>query len=360
MAEEKILVTGAGGFLGKCFVETAVQLKMKIIATDRNETNLQYAKNLGCEIVYVDLLNKDATLSLFQNVKTVVHIAGLFDFSLPYELLYNANVKAVENILEFSLISGVKKFIHVSSVAVYGIPEIIPIREDGKKRPRNNYEKTKLEGENLVLKYHREKGLPALVLRPTLIYGPGSKYGLALFIGICSLLHAVRREEISMPRSSNIFHNVHVKDVARALIFLLNVEGCEGEIFNCADERPISWGEFFDTILPLFNLRTKNALWMNPLISRYLVPLTEFPPGKWILDYQNKRISKAWGYIKKKFDLKDELLPRLDRDFFGYLVNDFSYDNSKLKNLGFSYEFPDPREGIVETINWYKNNKWIK
>lgn len=51
--------------------------------------------------------------------------------------------------------------------------------------------------------------------------------------------------------------------------------------------------------------------------------------------------------------------PRLDRDLLSFLLGDRVYDNTRLKDLGFTFRYPDPRKGFSDAIKWYQKNKWL-
>ncbi len=353
----KVLITGATGFLGRNVIEL-LRKDYEIIATDLPTADFSGIAEFCAKIIPSDL-TRDNLLTLVSGVDVVVNIAGLFDLSAPPEKLYLVNVDAVERLAKASLKTGVPLFIHISSTGVYGKPERIPCDEDTPPKPRNPYEKSKKAGEDVVLLYTK-KGLPAVVLRPTLIYGPYSMYGYAMLIGLFSLAKELGKKRFPSIKNGPWTHSVHVYDVAEAIRLVIEkwreggAESLYGEVFNVADDTPLRYSDMLSTIAGAVGVE------LNPVIpypiARVLTLLISHSP--FYEDLKEKALS-AWDRLQKEKGMSSPLRPRLDEEWNDYFSGDFMYSTQKIKKyIGFKPKFSF-EEGIKYTVRWYRERKWI-
>lgn len=197
---ERILITGAGGFVGRPLVRT-LQEKSYIIRT----TSRGIAKNAGYEGTgtkehFVLDLGKDDTdyEKLLANVDVVIHLAASVH-TVPksgddLDDYYKINTGGTEQIAKAALAYGVKRFIFLSSIKVNGERNysdekgaILAFKEDDVPNPQGAYAISKLEAEDAIRKICHESKMEFVILRPALVYGPGVK---ANFL---SLLDAVNK-----------------------------------------------------------------------------------------------------------------------------------------------------------------------
>ena len=332
------LVTGAAGFMGHHMVQEAVDCGFKVRATD---TSSRYYgamfDALGVEFVATDLTKKDGLDALLDGVDTVFHVAGIHDYSTPDKLMYAINIGGVENMCEAALRAKVKRFIHWSSVAVYGCNTNPPITEDAEKMvpPLNNYYISKWEGEKVAMKYHKEKGLNVTALRPTGIYGPRSEYGV---YNVFKLVYQDRKKKkiLMAGKGDKIDGFVHVRDVARAAIHAYNNDSMIGEAYNVNDDSRLTSAGFFKMV-------AKELLGIDKEIGG--VPIKIIIPVA--------VISQFFARIFGKKSL-------LEKATIEYLTFDKLWDNSKIKATGFEFLYPDMAKSLKPTLDWYKVNGWFK
>lgn len=358
MQHGRVLINGAGGFLGSHTVEAFVEAGYDCRITDLPSMSLEWAKPLGVEIVPADLRDFEAVSRVCQGVDGIVNVAGVFDFSQPWDVLYAGNVTVTEHMCRAALEAGVDKFVHIASVAVYGEPAVTPMVEDGPKRPKNAYETTKLLGEQVVTRYQREAGLPATSLRPAPIYGPRSRYIHSLMFATASLMAIAPKDSFAFG-DGVLSHHVHVHDVARAAVRLMALPRTIGKAYNCADLTPIRWHRVFGTIGALVGLEPARVLpWSNALMGA-LVPLMVrlWPQSR--LERDNARLGRAWDRVVENHGLVDALRPRLARDMFQYMGRDHVYDTMALRDLGFTWRYPHVVDGLAATYEWLVDHRWI-
>jgi nucleoside-diphosphate-sugar epimerase len=117
----RVLVTGAAGFTGHHMVMEAARAGLQVRATDVSSRHYGALFDaLGVEFVAADLTRREGLDRLLESVDAVFHVAGIHDYSTPDEIMFAVNVKAVENLCDAAVAAGVGRFIHLSSVGVYG------------------------------------------------------------------------------------------------------------------------------------------------------------------------------------------------------------------------------------------------
>ncbi|MGB5399369.1 MAG: NAD-dependent epimerase/dehydratase family protein, partial [Thermoanaerobaculia bacterium] len=175
MAEGKVLVTGAGGFIGSHLTEALLEAGRAVRALDLNLDRIQHlALTPNLQALTCDIRDKKAVDKALAGVCTVFHLAAAhLGASTPDTEFQQVNVDAVKNLVSTANRAGVQRFIHCSSVGVFGRIENPPADETTICRPELTYERTKLEGEKSVLEQGNSGELQVVVLRPVWVYGPG-------------------------------------------------------------------------------------------------------------------------------------------------------------------------------------------
>jgi nucleoside-diphosphate-sugar epimerase len=333
-----VLVTGASGFTGHHVALHAAACGLTVRATDVSSRFYGPAfEARGIEFVAADLTRREGLDALVDGIDAVVHVAGIHDYSTPEALMVAVNVDAVDNMCRAATDAGVKRFVHFSSVGVYGYDwhGKSPVPEDAPKLtpPLNHYNVTKWEGEKAVHRYG-ERGLPAVVLRPAAIYGPRAEYGLF------NVFKQVRKERdksrmlmVGAGDCAEAF--VHVDDVCRAVMHALDTDAMVGEAFNVSDDSRITTAEFF-------NLVCKELYGVE---KRFIhVPKTALLP----VAAASQLAARVLGHKSL-----------LEVATLHYLTHDRIWDNTKLKATGFELSYPTIQSGLGGTLRWYRDNGWL-
>ena len=359
MNRGKVLINGAGGFLGRHTVEVFLEAGYDVRATDLPGMPLDWAEPLGAEAMHADLSDFAEACRVTEGVRGVVNVAGVFHFSATYEDLYRGNVQVTENMCRASLEAGVEKFVHIATVGVYGLPAYTPMDEDGPKNPRGPYEVTKKLGEDKVWEYQQLRGLPAAILRPGPIYGARGKYIYCDVFASTILMGRAEKPWCLAVKDSVFCHHVHARDVARASELLLQLPRTIGNAYNCADRAPMKWNDFFALSNELTGYPPNYKIpYIEPVMKGALRVLPRVFPQK-ILDRINDSIREAWEGVIADDGLDPAICPQIERDLFHYLLGDHIYDTSKLEALGFECEFPRFGDGLRQTHQWMVDQKWI-
>ncbi|MFH1772375.1 MAG: NAD(P)-dependent oxidoreductase [Candidatus Omnitrophota bacterium] len=306
-----ILITGATGFIGKTLLkELAATTNHKITCLIRDPKKAHIVESLGAKVIYGDITDKQS-LKPIESLKfdAIFHSAALV-MSKNYKLLYKTNVIGTENICRLALKLSVLRFVHVSSIAVVGASLQIPVTEDVSYCPTNAYGLSKTEAELKIIEF-RKMGLPAVIIRPPVVYGEEEPHMLKklLFLLKFRLLPLIENGKHKL-------HMAYVKNVASALIYsLTKKEFLKGSFFT-ADEEALTIREIFDIF--------SDAIGTKPAFS---VPLCVNP-----------------------FLLS---LPFLGKRFATF-TKDKIFDISRIKSLGFNPPY-QARKSLELTANSFKH-----
>jgi UDP-glucose 4-epimerase len=310
------LVTGAAGFLGRHLAARLAARGIPVRAALRPGEDASLLRAVGAEIRIADLLDPESLPPLFEGVDRVFHLAAICNFSTPYSALHPTNVVGVERITGLALRSGVKRYLHMSSTSVYGPYRGRPFREDSERAPREDYGRSKAEGERIVWRRMGE-GLRATIARPCTVYGPGCTDGAGKVFS--------RRTSIAaIPGSGRqLLSNVRVEDVAAACVHLSELEAAEGEAFNIADDSHPELGEALAMAAEAFGSRP---------------PRLHLPLGA------VAALARLGGPLAR---LRGRI-PDLELDAVRLLRDDYLVDNSKLRSTGYELRYPDFRTSMRE------------
>jgi dihydroflavonol-4-reductase len=237
-----ILVTGATGFLGHHLVAHLAASGFQVRALVRAHSQTDFLRSLA-ELAVGDVRDRESVDEAVKGCRYVVHAAALFRFWGEERDFEQTNVVGTANVLEAARRHDVEKFIHISTIAVVGLPPAEGcIDEDTPCYPQDAYQRSKLNGETMVRMFCRGAQLPAVILRPGAFYGPWGRYAFnRLFFedplkGIRIQVHGGRR--LNFP--------VFVPDVAHAIVTALQ-QGRVGQTYNLCGE-PISHRQANTTI----------------------------------------------------------------------------------------------------------------
>lgn len=217
MTEKSILVTGASGFLGSAVVRHLAGQGAKVIATGRNTSRLNAIETACARTITCDLA--DGWQGECPQLEAVVHCAAL---SAPWGRkaeFERSNVDATRNAIALARLSGVRRFVHVSTPSLYfRFADQDQVSEETKLPPPvNHYARTKRAAEDLVL----EAGdLDPIILRPRAIYGNGDTTLLP------RLIESARRGPLPLMRDGRAATDMtHVDDVVSAIVAALSLAG---------------------------------------------------------------------------------------------------------------------------------------
>jgi nucleoside-diphosphate-sugar epimerase len=183
MTGTRVLVTGAGGFIGSHLVEALVQegCTVRAFLFDNAEGQPETlelvppAVRSAVEAHLGDLRDADAVRAGMAGVEAVFHLGAVvsapYSFQHPEETIA-VNMGGTLNVLAAARDQGAARVVYVSTCAVYGTPRYTPIDERHPLQPQSPYAATKAGAEGLAMSFHRAYGLPVAIVRPFNTYGP--------------------------------------------------------------------------------------------------------------------------------------------------------------------------------------------
>jgi dTDP-glucose 4,6-dehydratase len=244
----RILVTGAGGFIGSHLVEHLLSLGCAVRAMVRYTSgggrgwldDPQLAA--GVEIVTADVRDYDSTMKAMTGCDAVFHLAALI--GIPYSgvspLAYlRTNVEGTLNVLDAARAHGVARVIVTSTSEVYGTAQVCPIDETHPLHCQSPYAATKAGADQLALSYHRSFGVPVAVARPFNAFGPRQS-DRALIPTIATQLLAGGPVRLGNTSPTRDF--TYVEDIARAMVAIAGADALVGEVTNIGTGGEISVG----------------------------------------------------------------------------------------------------------------------
>jgi nucleoside-diphosphate-sugar epimerase len=225
----RALVTGAGGFIGSHFVPYLAARGWSVRAID------VHAAPPGVSGPNIDYRVQDIRdLSLLgaalEGIDYVFNLASVhLDVHASFEDFEAVNVNALERLVELCSVAGVRRLVQVSSVGVYGHVAAPPASETAPLNPQNDYERTKMAGEQAARRAAARTGLDVVVIRPSWVYGTGCPRTQKLIRSLrsCKFFY--------IGAGRNLRHPIYIDDLLDALILAAQA-GPEvaGQTFNVA------------------------------------------------------------------------------------------------------------------------------
>ena len=235
----KILVTGATGKIGSRFVPRLLAKGHEVRILVRDASKASALIELGAKVVIGDLFNTDTLPAAVEGMDAVIHLAALFRTFTDNEGIVKTNHEGTVALANAAVAAGVKRFVFASTSNVYSPGYRHPAKEDDLVNindPRA-YSSSKIAAEEELLSLHKTKGLDLRILRIAFVYGDKDPH----IAEIIPLLSKMKRH------SGWRMQMVHHLDVAQGLLLLLQTDGLDGEIFNIADDAPVSLYELVDS-----------------------------------------------------------------------------------------------------------------
>lgn len=240
LKDKTILVTGGTGFIGSRLTEKLImQERAHVRVLVRNFTRAARISHLPVEMLPGDVADKAAIRKAVQGCDVVYHCA--YDFGGTRQSQTRVGIQGTRNVCEAVLEADVPRLVHVSSFAVYApMPDGQLTESSPWPKTANGYVLIKRASERLVLDLYRQESLPAVVIQPTLVYGPWSPHwtiapAMSLKTGLVPLVNG----------GSGSCNLVYIDDVVEAMILAAARPGVVGETFLISAENPVTWKTFY-------------------------------------------------------------------------------------------------------------------
>lgn len=229
---EKILVTGATGFVARHLMPLLVDKYSNVFALAREPGKARHLERSGVQVRYADLLDKNSLRKAVENIDVIIHLAALMSDKeyLPSEDFFTVNVLGTRNLIDESY-GKIKHFIHISTVGVYGDFIEKPAEEGHSYGGKlSKYESSKVQAEKLLLDFTAKNNFPFTILRLGQLYGSFMHYGWP------DVFKAMEKKRMFIIGSgNNLLQLTHASDAAQGILKSVLNEKCKNEIFNiCA------------------------------------------------------------------------------------------------------------------------------
>ena len=252
MSDATLLVTGAAGMVGQRVVQQALQAGHQVRALVRSIPTSGPLADLDVQWVKGDLGEPDSLLPALNGAHYVVHTAAHVGDWGPAEKYRAINVVALEHMLTAVEAGGtLRRWIQISSLGVYparhhfGSDESVAVDVRG----LDGYTRTKAEAEVLLRQHIDQFQLPAVILRPGFIYGPGDRHVVPRLV---ERLQAGKMKIIGDGQRE--LNNTYVGNLVDAIFLAIDCDDAVGEVFNVRDHRLVTREEFIGRIADYLQL----------------------------------------------------------------------------------------------------------
>jgi UDP-glucose 4-epimerase len=245
-----VLITGAAGFIGRYVARHFSERNWSVIGTDTAAPENAPLANLK-EYIRLQLPNPALKDLLSQHLPQIcIHCAGRASVALsvsnPSADFYGNTVLTLELLNTIRISAPDCKFIYLSSAAVYGNPETLPVSETHLTNPLSPYGFHKLQGEQLCLEFFKVYGLPTAIVRIFSAYGPGLRR--QVMWDICH--KAIVENSVTLQGTGQESRDfIHALDIAKALMLIATSAPMQGEVYNLATGEEVSIFELSELML---------------------------------------------------------------------------------------------------------------
>lgn len=331
MRNMTVMITGGTGFIGSRLALECLNRghAVKVLGqenTPAESFNRKIVEDRGGQVIIGSVTNINGLPELFQGVDVVFHLAAAqHEMNVPDQKFRDVNVTGTKNILEASILAGAKRFVHGSTIGVYGSIDGV-IDEQTPCNPDNIYGVTKFEGEKLALSYCDR--IPVVAIRIPEVYGPGDRRLLKLFKAI------KRNAFVVIGSGENLHHLIFIDDLVEGLLQSAVHPAAANRLFLLAGKEPVTTDQMVAAISrhlgatpPRFHAPMLPFLVAAIVLEKSLRPLGIQPP------LHRRRLD----FFKKSFTLST----RLAEQAFGFSPRE------------------DFHQGALKTAKWYQEMGYL-
>jgi nucleoside-diphosphate-sugar epimerase len=327
-----VLITGGTGFIGSRLALKWLEKGDAVTVLGRENTaaeaaNKRSLEEHGAKVGLVSVTDRAQVVAFMQGQDLVYHLAAAqHEANVPDQHFWDVNVTGTQHILEASHHAGVKRFIHASTIGIYGRGSAGLLDERSPCNPDNIYGVTKLAGEKLAQSFQEQ--LPGVVIRVSETYGPGDLRLLKLFKAIHKNLFFMIGD------GRNMHHPIYIDDLIESLFLAATVDDAVGKTFVLAGTEPLSTNEMVEII----------ASELGRKVPRMRLPLAAFLALAAIMETTCRPLHIQPPLHRRRMDFFQKNLAFRQEEALKYLWH------------APKYSF---REGVAETRKWYAQEGYL-
>jgi len=230
----RVFITGANGFIGR-----ALSARLRDLGAEVGGVDL--VADAASGVVAGNTTDPRPWSEALTGVDTLIHTAAIVSNAAPLEQAWEVNVRGTRRVLDAAAAAGVRRFIHLSSVAAYGndfpdkVDETYPIHVNG-----TSYTDTKVNSEAVVLAAHAAGEIDVTIIRPTDVVGPGSR---AWVVEPLKIIKA--GQMILADHGRGIFSPAYIDNFVDGISLALTADSASGQIFILGDGYGITCADYF-------------------------------------------------------------------------------------------------------------------
>ena len=263
LKEKKVLVTGAGGFMGSHLVEHLVQMGVQTKAfVHYNSFNSwgwidtfdEHIQN-NLEVLSGDIRGAYGVRSAVKGCDAVFHLAALIGIPFSYcspDSYVDTNVRGTLNVVQAARDLGVGKVVHISTSEVYGTGIYFPMNEEHPLQGQSPYSASKIGADQIALSFFLSFGTPVSVARPFNTYGPRQSARAIIPTIITQVLSGKKKVRLGSLHPTRDLN--YVKDTVNGLIRIAESERTVGEVVNIGSNGEISMGNLVEKIAAIMDV----------------------------------------------------------------------------------------------------------
>lgn len=263
--KHKVLITGAGGFIGSHLTEKLVQIGTQVKAFVRYNSRNNYGMlellpketKEKIEIITGDLRDPYTMQEIMRDIDIVFHLGALiaipYSYVRPSEVV-ETNIMGTLNVLQAAKTHKVKKVVHTSTSEVYGTAQYVPIDEKHPLQGQSPYSASKIGADKIAESFHHSYNLPIATIRPFNTYGPRQSARAVIPTIICQ---ALANDTVYLGSLHPTRDLTYVEDTAEAFLKVAESDKSVGEVINIGSNFEISIADLVNKIAGILGKKIK-------------------------------------------------------------------------------------------------------